>query len=226
MMKKIIFIVSIFVITILQAQEVKIAEITVVVTDFENLILKGEQVVFVGQTTKKKFKGVSDSEGKFVVNLDGGDTYNIKLKSIGKAKDYNTIKIPEIGEGQFFPPSQMSLKLSPAKMFTLDNVYFETGKSQVKIGSMKEINELATYLKYKEDVTIEIGGHTDNVGSDESNQLLSQARANKVKYFLVKKGIEPSRIKTVGYGESIPRASNVSAEGRQKNRRTEVKILN
>lgn len=79
-------------------------------------------------------------------------------------------------------------------------------------------------MKWKEDSKIEIAGHTDNVGNDNDNMILSQKRAETVKTWLVKKGIQPQRIIAKGYGASQPVADN-STEGRQQNRRTEVRIL-
>ena len=107
----------------------------------------------------------------------------------------------------------------------MDNLYFDSGKSTIKKGSYAELNELYTYLKLKEDARIEIGGHTDDVGEEASNKVLSKDRALAVKKFLVSKGIAQSRIATVGYGEGKPRATNLSEQGRQMNRRTEVKVL-
>ncbi|MBL0315975.1 MAG: OmpA family protein [Flavobacteriales bacterium] len=72
---------------------------------------------------------------------------------------------------------------------------------------------------------MEIGGHTDNVGSDEANMTLSNNRAASVVEFLVKHGIEASRLSSKGYGETLPVATNDTDEGRAKNRRTEFKIV-
>ena len=79
-------------------------------------------------------------------------------------------------------------------------------------------------LKNNPDKKIEIGGHTDNVGSDEKNQVLSDNRANSVKAYLVSKGVEESRIAAQGYGETKPIADNKTAAGRQKNRRSELTL--
>ena len=71
---------------------------------------------------------------------------------------------------------------------------------------------------------IEIGGHTDSVGSSESNQVLSEKRANSVVQFLIDKGLETSRITSKGYGEEVPVESNDTAAGRSVNRRVEFKL--
>ena len=80
-------------------------------------------------------------------------------------------------------------------------------------------------MKWKENEKIEIGGHTDNVGSDADNLKLSQQRAEAIRQYLIKKGIQPARVIAKGYGASEPVADNSTNEGRQNNRRTEVKIL-
>jgi OOP family OmpA-OmpF porin len=77
----------------------------------------------------------------------------------------------------------------------------------------------------KPNVVILVEGHTDNVGSNRINDALSKRRAESVKRYLVKKGISPRRIKTVGYGERRPIASNATEWGRRLNRRTEIVIV-
>ncbi|HIB01952.1 MAG TPA: OmpA family protein [Phycisphaerales bacterium] len=80
-------------------------------------------------------------------------------------------------------------------------------------------------MKFKTEMKIEIGGHTDDVGEDSANQRLSESRANAVRNYLIKNGIEGDRVSARGYGETKPVAYNTTPEGRQKNRRTEVRIL-
>ena len=80
-------------------------------------------------------------------------------------------------------------------------------------------------MKFKETLAIEIVGHTDNVGEEDANLLLSRKRAENVRAYLIRNGIDQSRIKATGYGESQPIATNNTPEGRQKNRRTEVRII-
>ena len=80
-------------------------------------------------------------------------------------------------------------------------------------------------LKRKDDERIELGGHTDNVGTPKNNLVLSEARANTVRNYLIEKGIDPNRVTAKGYGLTNPVADNRTAEGRALNRRTEVTIL-
>lgn len=107
---------------------------------------------------------------------------------------------------------------------TLGDVLFATGKSELMGGASGNLNKLAAFLKEYKDRSVLIEGHTDNVGSDEYNQALSEQRADAVQSYLVDQGISPNRITTSGLGESRPIASNDSPTGRQQNRRVEVII--
>ena len=120
----------------------------------------------------------------------------------------------------------MVLTYRPAKSFTLDNVFFDTGKATLKPNSYTAIDELAAALLAKPSLKIEIAGHTDNQGGSQSNQDLSLRRAKSVRnYLLQKHKITPQRITAKGYGDTMPVVENDSPENRQKNRRTEVKII-
>jgi len=87
------------------------------------------------------------------------------------------------------------------------------------------LNKLIAFLKTNPKLTIEIGGHTDNVGKPKDNQLLSENRAKSVKDYLVENGIEANRLTTKGYGDTNPIASNETETGRAENRRTEFKVV-
>lgn len=106
-----------------------------------------------------------------------------------------------------------------------DNLEFETGKAVIQKESFKSLDELVTLLTTKTNYRIYIAGHTDNVGRKKSNQKLSEDRANAVKEYLLAKGIDKTRIKTEGFGDARPAASNDTPEGRQKNRRVEFRII-
>ena len=202
-----------------------LATVQVLVTDFDNNSKKGEQILFEGQNTQETYQGISNAEGKFEIQLKVNETYLIKIKSIGKAEDYSKFTIPKLNEGEYFAPMQVTIQIEQSKTYTLENVHFESGKSILIKSSFEELEDLLDYMKLKNDIIIEIGGHTDNIGDDESNLKLSEARAETVKNYLVSKGISPNRILSKGYGENHPIDTNDTPEGRQKNRRTEVRIL-
>jgi outer membrane protein OmpA-like peptidoglycan-associated protein len=117
-------------------------------------------------------------------------------------------------------------KLVVGASSVLKNIYFDFDKAQLKSESTTELNKLESLLRQNNNMMIEIGGHTDYVGSREVNMRLSQLRANAVRSFLVNKGIDPRRVQAKGYGKDKPLASNDDEkEGRELNRRVEFKIL-
>lgn len=105
---------------------------------------------------------------------------------------------------------------------TLGDVLFDTGKATLKPGAYTTIDRLGNVLKEDSARKVLIEGHTDNVGSDEYNQSLSERRAAAVQAALFERGVASSQISTVGKGESTPVASNDNAGGRQQNRRVEL----
>lgn len=109
---------------------------------------------------------------------------------------------------------------------TLGDVLFATGKSNLMGAAGANLDKLAAFLGEYPDRTVLIEGHTDSVGSEESNQFLSQRRAESVRSYLVNRGVSANRVTTAGLGEGSPVASNDTATGRQQNRRVEVIISN
>jgi outer membrane protein OmpA-like peptidoglycan-associated protein len=105
---------------------------------------------------------------------------------------------------------------------TLGDVLFDTGKATLKPGAYTTIDRLATVLKQDANRKVLIEGHTDNVGTDEYNQGLSERRAASVQAALFERGVEASQISTVGKGETTPVAGNDNPAGRQQNRRVEL----
>ncbi len=108
----------------------------------------------------------------------------------------------------------------------LKGVAFRTGSAQLTPGSIGVLAEVAQSLRARPDSKIEIRGHTDATGNPESNRELSQRRAMSVRDSLIQMGISPSRITAVGYGQDFPIADNETREGRSKNRRVEVHMVN
>ena len=93
-----------------------------------------------------------------------------------------------------------------------------------KTSSRAIINEVVSILNDNSTYLLTIAGHTDSVGSSESNQRLSQRRADAVKKYLIDKGVDTSRVSSVGYGEDQPVADNKYAAGRKQNRRVELSV--
>ena len=167
---------------------------------------------------------MSNGQGKFIVDLPAG-LYNIRLKSVGKTKDYNVIEIPTLGPNEVYNDVNIIIQYEEESSFKLSDLHFESAKSIIKADSYAVLDELVNFMKLKPELKIEIGGHTDSEGSDISNLTLSQERAEAVRAYLIKKGISANRMKAKGYGETKPIAENDSAAGRALNRRTEIIVL-
>jgi choice-of-anchor C domain-containing protein len=123
------------------------------------------------------------------------------------------------------PPLELTENEEEIQVSLSAGVLFDTGKYHLKADATKELQKLALLLEEHPGLPILIEGHTDSEGTPEANQVLSENRANAVRQWLTSNaGIAPARIMTKGYGETVPVASNDSAEGRQKNRRVEIKL--
>jgi outer membrane protein OmpA-like peptidoglycan-associated protein len=125
-------------------------------------------------------------------------------------------------------PIEMDILLDPiakGATFVLNNIFFDTGKWELREKSKTELNELIRFMQDNPQVRGEISGHTDNVGEKKANQELSIKRAKSVYDYLVQNGIEPQRLTYKGYGDTQPAAPNDSEENKQRNRRIEFKIL-
>jgi len=131
-----------------------------------------------------------------------------------------TIPGPKENYGCPMIPAEVSKRVSTAAK----NILFITGSSKLQSSSFKGLNDVANIMNENPGMSLAIDGHTDNVGSDESNQKLSDDRANSVKNYLVSKGVDASRITATGHGETMPIADNKTAAGRRLNRRSELTL--
>jgi outer membrane protein OmpA-like peptidoglycan-associated protein len=111
-------------------------------------------------------------------------------------------------------------------VLTLGDVLFTTGRADLKPGATGNLSKLVAFLDKYPDRSVAIQGYTDSVGSEDSNQRLSERRADSVKSYLTGQGIGSLRLSASGKGQSDPVAGNDSAAGRQQNRRVEVIISN
>jgi OmpA-OmpF porin, OOP family len=212
--------------TVQNANIPKDAPVNVTMTDFKNNALNNEIVVFKSKANSKEFQGLTDDAGKFSVRLPSGDTYEIFILGFKDSASYNFLEIPALkGNAYYKEPFVVDIQHLPAKSFVLEDCNFETGKANLEESAYTVLDELVAYLNRKDDERIELGGHTDNVGTAAKNLKLSEDRANTVRAYLLTKGIDPARVTAKGYGMSKPVASNATAEGKAQNRRTEVKIL-
>jgi outer membrane protein OmpA-like peptidoglycan-associated protein len=104
------------------------------------------------------------------------------------------------------------------------NILFFTGSDKITVRSIKELNEVAAIMKADPALKMDIEGHTDNIGKDASNQVLSDKRAKAIYKYLANKGVEASRLSAQGFGAGKPVADNKTVAGRAQNRRVELKL--
>lgn len=199
------------------------ALLSVFVKNTKGKSLEGESISFVGKKSGKTYSGITDASGSFKLLVPEGETYKVKYKAFTESKDYKDIDIPSM-EGIVEFDYTLTISDLP-KTFTLKDVFYDTGKSTLRSESFKELNTLAEFMNLKKSLVIEVAGHTDNVGGKEANQKLSEGRSNSVRNYLIKKGIAGERLVAKGYGDTQPVADNTTDEGKQKNRRTEVRII-
>ena len=109
-------------------------------------------------------------------------------------------------------------------VLTLGDTLFATGRSEIKSGATANLDRLGNFLTEYPNRTASIEGFTDSMGSEDSNQTLSERRADSVKRYLVERGVQSQRLSSTGRGESAPVADNETTAGRQQNRRVEVVI--
>ncbi|HLU67674.1 MAG TPA: OmpA family protein [Kofleriaceae bacterium] len=195
------------------------------VVDKQDGPIKGIVISLTSPAGDKFYTEETDGKGYAEVLVPIGQTYELTYLSLGR-RDV-TAKVTVKDE----PNQNIKLTLrykrddympSSVRRFVLKDVHFETGKATLTPGSFARLDQVVEFMTYKKSAKIEISGHTDNVGNARSNKKLSQRRANACRDYLVSKGIDPGRIKTVGYGAERPIASNDTEAGRLQNRRIEV----
>ena len=165
------------------------------------------------------------ANGDYLLCLPAGKDYALNVSKEGYLFHSENFSLKNFSGYEPYRLDVQLQKLRPGATIVLNNVFFETNKWELKPESMIELDRLATLLKNNPEKKIEIGGHTDNVGSEEANLTLSDNRAQSVVSYLVKKGIANDRLTSKGYGESVPIATNDTDEGRSKNRRTEFRVI-
>lgn len=122
----------------------------------------------------------------------------------------------------------MDIELQPLAAeaeVVLRNVFFESGSAQLKPSSHPELRQVAGWLVRNPGVLLEVGGHTDDVGSASDNRALSLTRAQSVVSFLTASGADPVQLDAVGYGQDRPAVLGQTEEARRQNRRTSLRVV-
>jgi outer membrane protein OmpA-like peptidoglycan-associated protein/tetratricopeptide (TPR) repeat protein len=166
-----------------------------------------------------------DITGKFLIPLPSGRDYGISIKHPDYLFHSENFNIPVGGDFQEIEKTVLLKKIQIGSKTILKNIFFDTGEATLRPESISELNELLAFLNENNTLKVEISGHTDSVASDDYNLRLSDRRAKAVVDYLIAKGISKDRMVAKGYGETQPISSNDTDEGRQLNRRTEMRII-
>lgn len=198
-----------------------------------NQVLPNAVVEAKGAGNQSVFKGSTSGSGTYTFKLDEFQPLQITASLNGYTP--NSIKAPvpsnENAEDLTAPVLCLDKVPEVGVAVILDNVYYAFNKATVLEESYAALDKLAEMLKANPNVAIEISGHTDSKGADDYNMKLSEARAQSVVDYLASQGIDTSRLVAKGYGETKPIAPNTNPdgsdnpEGREKNRRTEFKVI-
>jgi len=135
-----------------------------------------------------------------------------------------TAGVPSTEEGKNGCP-EIEKEVEEILQTAFENLEFETGKDVIKPESIPSLTKLAEVLQKKPEWRLQIAGHTDSQGNDQNNLILSKKRAEAVRNFMVSQTITEDRLNVLYFGETMPIADNSTPEGRQKNRRVEMKII-
>lgn len=209
------------------------------VVDKDKGPIEGIVIALTSPAGKKYYTDETDTDGFAEVLLPIGTTYDLVYLSLGRRNVAAKVEVAsepnlnlkltmrykreEYPSGGGAPAGGGAREAAPG--LVLEGVQFETAKATLTGDSHARLQPVIEYMTHKKSARIEISGHTDNVGNKKDNKKLSQKRADAVRDYLVSRGIDASRIKTVGYGDEKPIASNDSDAGRQQNRRIEATEL-
>lgn len=163
--------------------------------------------------------------GEYKIVLPYGKNYGFNASAEKYIPIANNL---DLTQAESYKEIRKDLTLMPIEVgatVRLNNIFFENAKATLMENSFVELNKVVKLMNENKDMEIMISGHTDAVGSEESNQQLSENRAKAVMKYLISNGIANNRIKSEGLGESKPVADNNTEEGKQLNRRVEFTIV-
>jgi outer membrane protein OmpA-like peptidoglycan-associated protein len=164
-------------------------------------------------------------DGKYQIALPIGEDYAFRASAAGYVAISDRLDLTRARAEERFERNLVLVPLDVGKPIRLNNVFFDTSKTTLRPESTRELERLRALMNELPTLRIEVRGHTDSVDDDAFNQRLSEGRAAAVVEYLVTVGIAPDRLRSKGFGESAPVATNATDEGRSQNRRVEFVIL-
>lgn len=206
-----------------------------------NQVLPNTKVSLIDANGEVLQDFVTGNDGKFLFRIYDNEDYNLIGQTDGyllkrqtyttKGKGVDPTTLKDLVTNITYDTLIILDKIELNKIFVLENIYYNYDKADIRPDAAKELDKLVQLLADNPEIKIELSSHTDSVDTESYNLDLSQRRAQSAVNYLIKKGIDPGRLVAKGYGESRPIARNTNPDGtdnpigRQKNRRTEFKIL-
>ncbi len=206
----------------------KVTYVKGIVYDAESVDKLEAKIKLINLSSNKEIaQAISDKEtGEFLICLPIGEDYAFNVSKEGYLFYSETFSLSKSSDN--IKVYRFDIPLSPLRKgqkTILKNIFFDTNSYELKKTSYPELEKLFQFLQKNKNIKVEIGGHTDNTGNETHNKKLSLNRAKSVYDYLIKKGIMANRLRFKGYGSSMPIDKNNTEKGKQKNRRTEFKVL-
>ena len=186
------------------------------------------EIQLVDNTNSKVLARVTSNRktGEFELVIPHGGNFGVSTRRSGYLFNSMNFEMPEFQEYMEIDTHIIMRKADAGSKVVLKNIFFDTGKSDLRTESLAELQRIKELLEDNPGLVVQINGHTDNVGNATMNKILSKKRAESVVNYLIAQGIADSRLSSKGYGEERPLVSNDDeAEGREINRRTEIEII-
>jgi outer membrane protein OmpA-like peptidoglycan-associated protein len=189
--------------------------------------LKAELKLVDNTTNTLLARVITDSEtGDFELVIPHGGNYGVSTRKEGYLFNSLNFDMPEFQEYQEIDTHIIMRKAEAGSKVILKNIFFDIGKSDLRIESLGELDGLKELLNDNPALVVQINGHTDNIGNALANKILSKKRAESVVSYLIEQGISQQRLTAKGFGEERPIVSNDDEkDGREINRRTEIEII-
>lgn len=204
-------------------------------------ILPNTKVTLLDQEGEGMQEFVTGNDGKFLFRVYENENYTLIGETDGfitKRQPYTTVgksvrleSLKDLVTNITLDTILVLDRKEKDRRFILNNIYFGYDSADIRREAAQELDKLVTLLNDNPDISIEMGSHTDSIASNSYNIELSQRRANATVNYLIRKGIDPSRLTAKGYGEEVSIARNTNRDGtdnpqgRQRNRRTEFRIV-
>ena len=195
------------------------------ITDDKMVPEEGAIVKLENIADKTVLIDTADIDGNTELLLKKGSSHILVVEKLALKFEFGQFDIPK-KEGKFVMEENLQIKLITQykRTYRLD-VHFAPNRSDLYPAAKKEVDNLLGEMQKNPTMKVEVAGHTDNVGDDKLNMQVSQKRANAIKSYLVEKGVAEKRIVAKGYGETAPVGDNATEDGRNRNRRIEIRMF-